>query len=62
MTKAERFNKLVGYEEEPHIQAFKMILAELSENNPGIEINWCLPKYRDQIKWLNEEHKGVVKE
>ena len=57
MTNAEYFNQLLGYKEEPHLQAFKMILGQLIELNPEINFNWCLPIYKHQIEWLNEERK-----
>ena len=54
MTNAEYFNQLCKVEEEPHIQAFKMIMAELMQSNPNVDFNWCLPKYKRQIEWLNK--------
>ena len=55
MTNAEYFNQLCKAEEEPHIQSFKMIMAELMQDNPTIDFSWCLPKYKRQIEWLNKE-------
>lgn len=59
MTTAEYFNQLQGYKEDVHIQAFKMIIAELQENNPDVNLDWCLPKFKGAIKWLNSPHKSI---
>lgn len=55
MTIHEHFVQITGHEEPVHIEAFSMIISELQENNPEIDFDWCLPKYKGVVEWLNSE-------
>lgn len=59
MTNHEHLAQITGIDEPIHIEAFKMIVSELQENNPEVDFDWCLPKYRGIVEWLNSEKENI---
>ncbi len=62
MTNAQYFNQVTGTNEEPHIQAFKSIIAELGDEHPDINQGELLLKYKSMVEWLNFEKPVNAKE
>lgn len=65
MTVHEKFALLTGHEEPIYIEALKMLLAELQENNPDIDYGWCVAKYKGIIEWLQSDsniEEGIIHE